>query len=85
MSGKSGPHEPLINRATQWLNDKLMPVFGPPPLGPYDPESPEPTSSKSCPICLHPMKEHRAEWDAETGHLFLQHPDVEFPGEMQVR
>ena len=85
MSSKKGSHDALIDRATDWLNDKLMPYIGPPALGPYDAESSEPASSKPCPICLHPMKEHRAEWDTETGHLYLHHPDAEFPGEMQVR
>jgi hypothetical protein len=77
-------HEPLVDRATDWLNDHLRPYIGPPPLGPYDPESKELESSKSCPICGFPISEHRRETDPESGHCYLYHPTDEFPGPLQV-
>lgn len=84
MTDQEGESEPIIDRATDWLNDKLRPYLGPPPLGPYDPESTEPESEKPCPICGYPINQHRAEVDPETGHTYLHHPSAEFPGTLQV-
>lgn len=41
-----------------WLNGRLLPVIGPPPLGPYDDEVPalqRPVAR--CPLCGAPMTE----------------------------
>jgi hypothetical protein len=76
------PHEPLIDRATEWLNNKLFPYIGPPALGPYDKESTEPVSDRSCPICGYPMGEHRKE--ESDGHVYLHHPDGDAAGVMEV-
>lgn len=84
MTDQDSESEPFIDRATDWLNDKLRPYIGPPPLGPYGPESTEPESAKPCPVCGHPINEHRVEVDPDTGHTYLHHPDAEFPGTLQV-
>jgi hypothetical protein len=76
------PHESAIGRATGWLNNKLFPYIGPPTLGPYDEESTEPVSDRSCPICGHPMGEHRKE--ISEGHTYLHHPDGDDAGVMEV-
>jgi hypothetical protein len=86
MAKDTGPDEaePLIERATDWLNEKLYPYLGPPDLGPSDPVSTVPESSHPCPICGHPMVEHPVEFDEETGHRFLQHPDDRFTDLMEI-
>lgn len=76
------PHEPLIDRATDWLNHKLFPYIGPPTLGPYDEESAEPVSDRACPICGYPMGEHVKE--VSDGHVYLHHPDGDAAGVMEV-
>ena len=76
--------EPAIDRAAEWLNRKLFPYLGPPQLGPWDPESNIPESAHPCPICAHPMSDHLAEFDSDTGHYFLHHPDDRFPDVMEV-
>lgn len=44
----------------EWLDDKLMPRLGPPPLGPYDEESVDSVREHDvCPLCGHPMGEHQ--------------------------
>lgn len=78
------PKEPLIGRATGWLNGKLYPYLGPPPLGPYSAESTEPVSHRACPLCGYPMSEHLAEVSPETGHIYLHHPDAAVEGVMEV-
>lgn len=40
-----------------WLNEKLYPVIGPPPLGPYEPIV-ERIGVALCPVCGRPMSEH---------------------------
>jgi hypothetical protein len=43
------------------LNAMLIPKIGPPPLGPYNEDPLPPTGPKPCPVCGHPMDEHRVE------------------------
>jgi hypothetical protein len=53
----------MAKRAT-WvdrLNAMLIPKIGPPPLGPYNEDPLPPTGPKPCPVCGHPMDEHRVE------------------------
>jgi len=72
------PHEDRLVQATEWLNMKLLPWLGPPPLGPYDrPEldPPDAVAHKPCPICGRMMSEHRVEASRITGKVFLYHPD----------
>ena len=76
--------EALIDRATDWVNDRLLPFLGPPALGPYGPESTQPMSEKTCPICQRPMGEHVEEISASTGHHYLHHPGGDSYGVMDL-
>ncbi len=60
-------------RAAEWLDAKLLPVLGPPPIGPYDadPESPA-TGIAVCPLCGKRIDEHGMQRDH--GHAFLLCP-----------
>lgn len=58
-------------RAAEWLDAKLLPVLGPPPLGPYDQEAPR-TDAATCPLCTRRIDEHTIERDH--GHAFLVCP-----------
>jgi hypothetical protein len=40
----------------EWVEDKLRPIFGSPPIGTYDAE--ETVALKVCPVCGHSMREH---------------------------
>jgi hypothetical protein len=40
-----------------WLNGKLLPVLGPPPLGPYESVIKK-VGEAVCPVCGRPMWEH---------------------------
>jgi hypothetical protein len=44
----------FVNR----LNRILFPWIGPPPLGPYDQETPPPARERGCPLCGSPMAGH---------------------------
>lgn len=58
MNGKDAEKPPgRLNRMAEWLDGKLTPTLGPPPVGPYGDE-PE-GADKKCPVCGHPMDEHR--------------------------
>lgn len=52
------PHPGKVAHAVDWLNEKLMSTLGPPPVGPYGP-LPVPDPNAACPVCAHPMSEHR--------------------------
>ncbi|MDN4615768.1 hypothetical protein P5G50_15050 [Leifsonia sp. F6_8S_P_1B] len=58
-------------RAAEWLDAKLLPVFGPPPLGPYEQESPK-TQTAACPLCGRGLADHTTQRDE--GHAFLVCP-----------
>jgi hypothetical protein len=64
---------PFASRAAEWLDDKLIPVLGPPPLGPYGADDPQPEAHTSCPICGEPLAQHRVERDGE--HSYLHCPN----------
>ncbi len=65
-------------RATDWLNEKLYPMLGPPPLGPYDDD--EATMLRGergddvCPVCGEPMRLHERVEEPETGKVWLHCP-----------
>ena len=40
-----------------WLNRRLMPAFGPPPIGPFEAVIRQ-VGDAVCPICRRPMAEH---------------------------
>jgi hypothetical protein len=58
-------------RTAEWLDAKLLPVFGPPPLGPYGPEAAK-TQAVTCPLCGKRIDEHTSQRD--DGHAFLVCP-----------
>ena len=49
-------HDGRFVRSAAWVDRKLTPLFGPPPLGPYSAE--EKHAAAPCPVCGHPMGEH---------------------------
>ena len=60
-----------------WLDEKLLPVFGPPPLGPYETVVKQ-IGEAMCPVCGSPVAEHfidrttdNAVLNCPTGHLPL--------------
>ncbi|MET1052065.1 MAG: hypothetical protein ABWX65_05435 [Mycetocola sp.] len=57
-------------RSAAWVDRKLTPVFGPPPVGSLDDDGRVP--STSCPVCGHPMGEHRI--DHSTPNAILECP-----------
>ncbi|NEN04852.1 hypothetical protein G3T36_03110 [Diaminobutyricibacter tongyongensis] len=71
-TGHTGKQQ-LAARAAEWLDDKLVPVLGPPPLGPYGADDPQPEAHTSCPICGEPLAQHRLERDGE--HSYLHCPN----------
>jgi len=71
-TGHKGSHQ-AAEHIVEWLDDKLFPVLGPPPLGPFDDaDAPAPTSA-TCPFCGIRMSLHRVERDG--AHTFLHCPD----------
>ncbi len=66
-------------RATNWLNEKLLPILGPPPLGPYDDDTADrlrhERGDEPCPICGRPMHDHRVIEEPEDGKRWLRCPD----------
>ncbi|MDQ0894153.1 ribosomal protein S27AE [Agromyces ramosus] len=50
------------------LNARLLPLIGPPPLGPYDEEA-VPAKPPTCPLCGSPMSEHRIDRSGERTQL----------------
>jgi hypothetical protein len=49
-------HDGRLVRSAAWVDRKLTPLFGPPPVGPYGVE--EEHAAAPCPVCGHPMGEH---------------------------
>ena len=64
-----------LGRATDWLNEKLEPVLGPPPITPNDHVELPPIEDRPCPICGQPMGAHRRE--VEAGNVYYHHPGNE--------
>ncbi len=66
-------------QATDWLNEKLYPILGPPPLGPYDDDTADrirhERGDEPCPICGKPMRDHRTVADPADGRTWLRCPD----------
>lgn len=67
----SGPRTHLF----EWVEDKLRPILGSPPVGTYD--ASETVALKDCPVCGHPMREHTI--DHSTANTILNCP-VPHPG-----
>ena len=64
----------LIDRTTGWLDAKLMPVFGPPPLGPYGPQEEVDPAVGLRPVCLRSLADHEVDADTHTHHIYLRCP-----------
>jgi hypothetical protein len=68
-----------VKRATAWVDDKLVPILGPAPLGPYEldeRDDPHPgPHDELCPICHHAMSRHEEDVDPTTHHVYLRCPD----------
>jgi len=64
---------PTIKEAggfTAWLNGRLLPLIGPPPLGPYDDEVPAAERPVArCPLCGEPMTAHDIDRSGERTQL----------------
>ncbi|WP_386728753.1 hypothetical protein [Luethyella okanaganae] len=58
----------------EWMNRKLSPAFGPPPVTEYG-EADRPTRLAACPLCGHPMGEHFI--DHSTPNTVLNCPVIE--------
>ncbi|GGF35849.1 hypothetical protein [Subtercola lobariae] len=60
-----------------WLNGRLFPYLGPPPLGPFDTESAESKAqaalARACPLCGNPMSEHVVDRSGERTQLYCPH------------
>ena len=69
-TGGDTVHTHSLTHAVEWLDDKLVPLLGPPPLGPYEVEQPH---STTCPLCGESLARHGTE--TEEGHVFLRCPD----------
>jgi hypothetical protein len=55
---------------TAWLNGRLLPIIGPPPLGPYDDEVPLADRPVAvCPLCRAPMTAHDIDRTGERTQL----------------
>lgn len=57
-------------RPFDWLNRKLLPVIGPPPLGPWEPD--DALEARVCPVCGHEFGEHTL--DSSTDNPILNCP-----------
>ncbi|MFC4243854.1 hypothetical protein ACFOYW_10745 [Gryllotalpicola reticulitermitis] len=72
--GKDG-----VQRATEWLDDKLVPILGPAPNGPFESdraEDPRPgVTDELCPVCHHAMSRHTEEVEPGTNRVFRRCPD----------
>jgi hypothetical protein len=75
-------------KATTWLDDKLVPILGPAPLGPYEldeRDDPNPgIADLLCPVCHHAMSRHTTEVDAVSGHTFVTCPETGTSYEIEV-
>ncbi|RFA18844.1 hypothetical protein B7R25_14095 [Subtercola boreus] len=65
---------PRSNGFGGWLNDRLFPYLGPPPLGPFDTESAESKARRaqgsSCPLCGQLMAAHTIDRSGERTQLY---------------
>ncbi|MEO6826834.1 MAG: hypothetical protein ABI255_06305 [Microbacteriaceae bacterium] len=62
----------IAANATLWLDTALLPIFGPPPLGPFDAEEPRTPEHNLCPLCGNAMPMHEVEHEGV--HTFLHCP-----------
>ena len=69
---RSESHEPgeagRYMRFIDWLNRSLKGPLGPPSSGPFD-EVVQQVGAATCPVCRHPMSEHRIDLTAPNAEL----------------
>jgi hypothetical protein len=69
-----------VAKATAWLDDKLVPILGTAPLGPYEPDErddPNPgPADLLCPVCHHAFSRHETRVDAHTQKTYLICPGL---------
>ncbi|WP_344751516.1 hypothetical protein [Gryllotalpicola koreensis] len=69
-----------VHKATAALDDKLVPILGPAPLGPYgldERDDPHPgPADLLCPVCHHAMSRHATEVDPVAHHTFVTCPEL---------
>lgn len=62
-----------------WLNARLFPYLGPPPLGPIDTESAESKARRAqagaCPLCGRAMADHVVDRSGERTQLYCPRED----------
>lgn len=72
--GKDG-----VQRATEWLDGKLVPILGPAPTGPFESDEaddPNPgVADELCPVCHHALSRHTEEVEPGTNRVFRRCPD----------
>lgn len=72
--------EDRYSRFFEWVDRKLYPVIGAPPLGPYG--DVEEVLVAECPVCHHPLTEHTI--DHSTSNAILHCPVEAEPPPMDV-
>ncbi|MFF1633518.1 hypothetical protein [Leifsonia sp. NPDC058248] len=68
-------HERRAWQASDWLDSKLLPILGPPPLGPYGEPQEVDLLDAICPLCGRPMRDHVIERTEH--HVYLHCPGDE--------
>jgi hypothetical protein len=70
-----------VHRATEWLDDKLVPILGPAPNGPWEETASEDQhpgdADELCPVCHHAISQHTEEREDATGRVWLRCPDAD--------
>jgi hypothetical protein len=72
MARTNKPRESISDAGgfTNWLNNRLRPYIGPPPLGPYNEEPLPPASESACPLCGQAMSLHTVDRSGERTQLY---------------
>jgi len=67
---RTSEDESKVTKATEWLNEKLYPILGPPPLGPYETNEERRVNENG----QYPQEPIREASDDEALH---EHPDLQ--------
>ncbi|GAA0990339.1 hypothetical protein [Subtercola frigoramans] len=80
-SERAKPHKISVKEAGglgNWLNERLFPYLGPPPLGPFDTATPDDRAraalASACPLCGAPMNAHDVDRSGERTQLHCPQP-----------
>jgi hypothetical protein len=71
-SKKTETTDGRLVRSAAWIDRKLMPVFGPPPISSSNDNADGNGAGPACPVCGHPMGEHTI--DHSTRNAILECP-----------